>query len=302
MIARLQQLIAFSLLAAAIAVWYWLRHLGHPWLGVLAAMSILCGHAAVLAVEFVLMQQVNRRAPNPAPTPNLGQLSAAWLSEAWHAPLVFCWRQPFRSGHYPDHLPNRPDGPPQRGVLLVHGFVCNRGIWNPWLRRLQAQGRAFVAVNLAPPFAAIDAHVATLEAAIRRLEAATGCAPVVVAHSMGGLALRRWWIEPGNAMRLAHVITIGTPHHGTWLARFATTRNARQMQTGHPWLSGLLSAHPGAFEALSTCFYSNTDNIVFPASHASLPGADNRLLAGVPHVAMVDDPRPWDELQRHLRA
>jgi alpha-beta hydrolase superfamily lysophospholipase len=27
---------------------------------------------------------------------------------------------------------------------------------------------------------------------VRRLEAATGMAPVVVAHSMGGLATRRW--------------------------------------------------------------------------------------------------------------
>ena len=29
-----------------------------------------------------------------------------------------------------------------------------------------------------------------------------------------------------------------------------------------------------------TCWYSNSDNIVFPTSVASLPGADNRLAAG----------------------
>ena len=39
------------------------------------------------------------------------------------------------------------------------------------------------------------------------------------------------------------------------------------------------------------CWYANTDNIVFPASTATLPGADNRHMAGVPHVAMAFHPK-----------
>ena len=36
-----------------------------------------------------------------------------------------------------------------------------------------------------------------------------------------------------------------------------------------------------------TCWYSNTDNIVFPTSTAALPGADNRLVRGAAHVQMA---------------
>ena len=42
--------------------------------------------------------------------------------------------------------------------------------------------------------------------------------------------------------------------------------------------------------ALFTCWYSNCDNIVFPASTAALAGADNRFVDGLAHVQMAFDP------------
>jgi triacylglycerol esterase/lipase EstA (alpha/beta hydrolase family) len=216
------------------------------------------------------------------------------------APQVFCWRQPFFSHRWPDHLPPGVQG--RRGVLLVHGFVCNRGLWNPWLQRLHAQGVPFIAVNLEPVFGSIDDYIGILEQAVRRLEQATGEAPVIVAHSMGGLAVRRWWAEHGDEARVHHVLTIGTPHRGTWLARFAVTRNARQMQQISRWLQTLAAREPATRAERFTCFYSHCDNIVFPPATATLAGADNRHIAGVPHVHMADRHEPWAELQRWLAA
>jgi len=37
------------------------------------------------------------------------------------------------------------------------------------------------------------------------------------------------------------------------------------------------------------CWYSNCDNVVFPASTATLPGADNRFVPGLPHVGLAFD-------------
>jgi triacylglycerol lipase len=222
------------------------------------------------------------------------------------APLVFCWRQPFRSRRWPDLLP--PDAAGRRGVLLVHGFVCNRGVWNGWLERLTAQGTPFVAVNLEPVFGSIDDNLDVVDAAMQRLEQATGKAPLVVAHSMGGLVVRRWLAEHGGSARVQHVITLGTPHRGTWLARFATTRNARQMQQQSPWLLALWQREVTANTAGQTgfahysCYYSHCDNIVFPPASATLPGARNQHLQAVAHVHMVDRPEPWAELQARLAA
>lgn len=296
MLARLQQAITLGALALA-ALWAWACwRAGHPLWALAGALLIVGGYALVLALEFSLLRLAH--GSDPAPRATAAQLLQAWWAEVRAAPLVFCWRQPFASRRWPDRLPADAQG--RRGVLLVHGFICNRGLWNPWLRRLSEQGVPFVAVNLEPVFGSIDDYIAILEQAVQRLERATGLAPVVVAHSMGGLAVRRWWAEHGDDARVHHALTLGTPHRGTWLARFAMTRNARQMQQISSWLQTLAAREPAGRARQFTCYYSHCDNIVFPPSTATLPGADNRHLSGVPHVHMADRPEPWVELQHWL--
>jgi triacylglycerol esterase/lipase EstA (alpha/beta hydrolase family) len=127
---------------------------------------------------------------------------------------------------------------------------------------------------------------------------------------MGGLALRRWWVAHGQERnagqpRVQHAITIGTPHHGTWLARFAFTSNGRQMRCHSEWLQALHRMEQAGGEGppwagRMTCFYGHCDNIAFPASNATLAGADNRHLSAVAHVHMADRPEPFDALQALL--
>jgi triacylglycerol lipase len=297
MLARLQQGITLSalLLLALVLAWGWRS--GHFGWALLGALLIVGGHAVVLALEFVFLRAAHG-ADDPTPRATPAQLLRAWWGEVLAAPNVFCWRQPFRSRLWPDLLPDDAAG--RRGVVFIHGFVCNRGLWNPWLAKLHAQRVPWVAPNLEPVFGSIDDYIAGVEAAVRRVEAATGLPPVIVAHSMGGLALRRWWSEQGDDARVHHAITIGTPHRGTWLARFAMTRNARQMQQLSRWLKTLVAREPLGRAARFTCFYSHCDNIVFPPATATLDGADNRHLPGVAHVHMADSPEPWAELQRWL--
>lgn len=296
MLARLQQLITLGLLGLAI-VWFLLAwRSGHIGWASAGAAFIVFGYALVLGIEFMLLRWVH--GDDAALRATWAQLVRAWAGEVRSAPLVFCWRQPFRSQRWPDHLPAHAHG--RRAVLLVHGFVCNRGFWNAWLERLHALGQPCVAVNLEPVFGSIDEYVQIIDAAVSRIEQATGLAPVIVAHSMGGLALRRWWAATGNGARVHHAITIGTPHHGTWLARYAVSANGREMQQNSPWLQDLARSEPAGRGASFTCFYGHCDNIVFPPSTATLVGADNRHLPGVAHVHMASRPEPWDEALRRL--
>ena len=296
MLARLQQTLTLGALLLA-AMWAVLcvraGHLGWATAGV---VLILGGYAGVLGLEFMLLRFVHGDDPTPRAT--APQLWRAWWGEVLSAPLVFCWRQPFQDQRYPDHLPSHAKG--TRGVLFIHGFVCNRGVWNPWLKRLTAADIPFVAVTMEPPFGCIDDGIETIEDGMRRLEASTGLAPVLVCHSMGGLALRRWWAAHNDDARVHHAITIGTPHQGTWLARFALSTNARQMRQGSPWLAQLTKQEPAGRAQHFTCFYSHCDNIVFPPAAATLPGSDNRHLPGVAHVHMADHPAPWLALQAAL--
>ncbi len=297
MLARLQQAITLGGLLLALVWGHLWWHSGHEWVAVLGMAAIVGGHAVVLGLEFAFLRLAHGP-DDPTPRAHPAQLLRAWWREVLSAPQVFCWRQPFRSQRWPDQVLAGAHG--RRGVLLVHGFVCNRGLWNPWLQRLTEQGVPFVAVNLEPVFGSIDDYIALLEDAVRRLESATGLPPVVVAHSMGGLALRRWWAEHGDDSRVHHAVTIGSPHHGTWLARFAMTRNARQMQHISRWLQTLAAREPAGRAARFTCFYSHCDNIVFPPATATLPGARNCHLPAVPHVHMADRPEPWQALMQLL--
>ena len=97
--------------------------------------------------------------------------------------------------------------------------------------------------------------------------------------------------DSGAAQRVCGVVTIGTPHHGTWLAHFSHVTNGRQMQIGGDWLRTLEAREAGQARPPFVCWYSNADNIVFPATTATLPGADNRHLPGVPHVPWPFTPR-----------
>jgi len=262
----------------------------------LGLLLVLLPHASVLAIEFLLLARFSHS--HPALRPGPAQLMRAWLGEVWMGVLTFGWRQPWQPNAVPDHLPSAAQG--RRGIVLIHGFVCNRGLWTPWLRRLRANDLPFVAINLEPVFGDIDDYVPLIDAAVSRLQAATGVPPLVVAHSMGGLATRAWLNARQADARCAGVVTIGTPHHGTWLARFAMTANGRQMQQAGSWLQALAAVEPLTRYQRFTCFFGHCDNIVFPAATATLPGADNRHLAGTAHVDMVMRPEVWDEVMRRL--
>jgi triacylglycerol lipase len=212
------------------------------------------------------------------------------------APAVFAWRQPFRWASLPDDTEPVDDAVP--AVVFVHGFVCNRGLWLPWMRRLRSQGVPYVSVNLEPVFGDIDDYMPLMSDAVRRAQALTGRPPMLVCHSMGGLVARAWMAaEPGIPVH--KIVTIGSPHRGTWLGRFSRVANGRQMRQDGDWLSALQKREaqiaPQDTYANFVCWYSNADNIVFPASTATLPGADNRLVPGAAHVALAFHPRVMDE-------
>jgi triacylglycerol lipase len=264
---------------------------------VAVALSILCLHAPVMAVEFALLRWANRN--DPAPRAGALELLRAWFAEVLSAVVVFGWRQPWRSRRFEDDLGSHDPG--RRGVILVHGFVCNRGLWNPWLRRLHALGVPCIALDLEPAFGSIDRYPPLIEDAVRRMTETTGQPPLLVAHSMGGLAVRAWLRDFSGDRRIHGVVTIGSPHRGTWLARFGYSPNAREMQLDGRWMRALAAAEPPERHRRFTCFYSHCDNIVFPASTATLPGADNRHLRGTAHVHLVQHPAVFDAVLCRLR-
>jgi triacylglycerol lipase len=296
MLARMQQWVSVFWIGGTLAWLAAFASAGRPWTALVGALVIAGAHAWVLAVEFMVLPWINR--DDPAPKASARVLLRAWWAEVRVATRVFGWRQPWRSHAEPDHLPAAAKG--RRSVVFVHGFMCNRGFWNPWMARLRARGVPFVAVNLEPVLGSIERYADTIETAVRDATLATGLPPVIVAHSMGGLAVRAWLCGVDADDRVHSVITIGTPHGGTWLAGMGLAHNAREMRLGCEWVERLGQREAQDRRELFTCFYSHCDNIACPASTGTLAGADNRHVEGQAHVQLAFDERVFDALWRRL--
>ncbi|SIR53244.1 Triacylglycerol esterase/lipase EstA, alpha/beta hydrolase fold [Janthinobacterium sp. TND4EL3] len=260
------------------------------------AMALLLAAAMLLAVRALIVArnfQQSRRLGSPVPAQyQLGAMGAARLffGELRATLRSSSWDMLRPRLHAADNVAGQ--GLP---VLLVHGYVCNRGYWAQLSRQLARAGIAHDAVDLEPINADIEDFVPQVEQAVARLCARAGSDRVMlVAHSMGGLVARAWLRRHG-AQRVARIITLGTPHHGTALANLAAGANARQMSrvddAPSPWLAQLAASETPAARALITSIYSHHDNIVAPQASAQLPGARNIAFGGIGHVALASDAR-----------
>jgi len=298
----LAQLAAIAALAlAAMRAWNWplAAALGFG-IGMLLLLRIaITGNSFALAARY--------RAALPA-TQRLdwrGQQRLFW-SEFGATLYASSWSMPFRA--FRQYRAAEPAA--SLPVLLVHGYACNSGYWSGMSRALAHAGIPHQALDLEPVLGGIERYVPLLHREIEALCAASGQPRVVVlAHSMGGLAARAYLRRHGGA-RIARVITLGSPHHGTALAKFGIGANTRDMawhgQAGQgqasDWLRQLDADESAALRRRLVSIYSSHDNIVSPPTSAHLAGARNIELGGIGHVALAFDARVQALVIEEIRA
>jgi pimeloyl-ACP methyl ester carboxylesterase len=241
-----------------------------------------------------------------SPTPGEYRLGAGarlrmFLEEFSASMLQSSWTMPRASACTRIHPGS--NAPP---VLLLHGYGCNSGYWSQLVPRLDAAGISHASVDLEPLTGDIDGYAPLVERAVDALLAdARADKAVIVAHSMGGLVARAWMRACGTG-KVARVITLGTPHHGTCMAAFGLGRNAAQMRRASKepcecaWLRELADSEGAAVRALLTSIYSHHDNIIAPQTSSELPGARNLAFGGVGHVALGRNPRVLDAVMREI--
>ena len=298
MIARILRWLMLLQVLAVLAV-AWLAM--HAWGIASPAVALLLGLAMLLAARALVVARnfwQSRRVGSPVPPGyRLGAMGAAHLffGELRATLWASSWDMLRPRLHAADAVTGQ--GLP---VLLVHGYVCNGGYWTRLSRQLAQAGIVHKAIDLEPIDANIDGYVTQVEQALQVLCTLTGKPQaIIVAHSMGGLVARAWLRRHGAA-RVAKIITIGTPHHGTALASLAAGTNARQMSrigdAPSAWLARLAAGETPAARALITSLYSHHDNIVAPQASACLPGARNIAFGGIGHVALASDARVLRQL------
>jgi predicted alpha/beta hydrolase family esterase len=194
-----------------------------------------------------------------------------------------------------------PAGRPPRPVLLIHGILCNRGVWRAVEPRLHAAGLAPVrAVNLEPLFADIELQARRVAPELLALQQqCDGARVIIVAHSMGGLVARALLRNVGSGA-ISRIVTLGSPHHGTMFTRGLPWPATQQMNPESPWLGALNTAQEGNLTVPVISIYSLDDNLVAPACSAQLRGAQSREICGVGHFGLLNSRRALDALMAAL--
>ena len=177
-------------------------------------------------------------------------------------------------------------------VLLLHGVLCNSGVWYGFRKHLAARGIAPVyTLSYGPPLASIEVFAAQLARKIDYICRATGASRVaIVGHSMGGLVARAYLRRYG-AESVSSLITFGAPHHGSVHAFLFPGACLGQLRPGNEWLEELNRAEDVEPPIPTISIWSWHDSMVAPQTSGRLRGARNIELIGVGHNALLNDER-----------
>jgi len=264
----------------------------------LALFAIALGlRALAIAATFIIA------ARHASPVPPEHRLGLAGRLKLYFAELgayivIYTLYQPFDALFMgAEKIKPSPQG--RLPVLLLHGYVSNRGFMLPLRRYLDAHGVSAYSHNLEPVYAGMDSYADGVAQRVEEIRTAAGADKLVIlALSMGGLVARAY-VRKHGARHIAKLITLGTPHHGTLMARLGAGENGRQMEPGNAWLRQLNADAP-PLPLVSV--FSHQDNIVLPQESAVLAGAKIVPLSGMGHVTMPFSRRIREVALEEIRA
>ncbi|MFF3288171.1 esterase/lipase family protein [Streptomyces sp. NPDC003023] len=193
-------------------------------------------------------------------------------------------------------------------TVLLHGFVDNRSVFVLLRRALARQGPHHVeCLNYSPLTCDIRAAADLLGRHIEEICARTGRHQVdIVGHSLGGLIARYYVQRLGGDRRVRTLVTLGTPHRGTTVARLASAHPiVRQMRPDSSVIAELRLPAPGC-RTRFVSFWSDLDRIMVPVETARLDHPDllvqNVQVSGIGHLALPVHPAVADGIRDALES
>lgn len=254
----------------------------------------------------------------PLPVAMQRQLSAAVCSALRPATYLGFWREVLLAAvhgtTYPLGLlppPPQPSGPvdpaARRPVLLIHGWVHNHSAFLMMTRGLRRAGfgpvHTFTYQSLTADLEQVAHRLAPVVSGLVDSSGRDTC--VLIGHSMGGLIARQYVQELGGTPLVDTVVTMGTPHRGTYSAYWGIGRAAQQCRPGSAYLRHLdRTARASSTRWLA--YYSDLDFMITPAVSAKLthPALDatNVLVHDTGHLSLLMSRWLLDDLVRRLDA
>jgi len=181
-----------------------------------------------------------------------------------------------------------------RTVALVHGYWDQAASFWKLRDHLADLGHPTVGIELGWQLGELERYARRLERRLRDLITQEPDGIHVVAHSMGGIVLRMVLRDhPELRDAVHHVVTLGTPHHGTGAVEQIDVL-LPEMRALHP-ASPLLAELPFLSELLSpervTTAGGDFDLIVYPVTNTFDPDGNHVVVPEVGHAGLLTDAR-----------
>jgi triacylglycerol lipase len=181
-------------------------------------------------------------------------------------------------------------------IVMVHGYFHNRSGFFVMRRALRRVGFAHLYdLNLSAIRRDVASMADRLAERVDEVLAATGADRVhLIGHSLGGIVARYYVQLLGGADRVDTVVTLGTPHRGTYAAYAFPSRVAGQLRPGSRLLRRLNRSTQSS-SVRWVAFSSNLDAFTIPASSGRLevPGldAENVEIRDLGHMSLLVSPQ-----------
>lgn len=187
-----------------------------------------------------------------------------------------------------------------RAIVLIPGFLDTPRLFRRMVRALGAAGHRTAVFPLRPSTGArgMDELAADLGPFI---DGAFGDERVcLLGFSLGGIVARYWVQRLGGAARTDRLITVGTPHHGTVMARFLPLRGIRQLRPGSVFLRDLNADRRDLLACGVACIWSPVDVMIVPPSSGRLGIGEEKQLTIPIHAWLPRSRRVAREVLRLL--
>lgn len=188
-------------------------------------------------------------------------------------------------------------------TVLVPGFSDDTGVLQGLVRFLHRQGLVACALSPQPS----DGTLAIDKLAHQLAEAIAQRLPVdaplnLVGFSMGGLICRSFVQQFGGLARTERLITIATPHQGTWTAYTYNRPACIQMRPGSRFLADLNRDLTALQTIQFTSIWTPFDLTILPATSSCLPVGEMAPVLSPFHATLLLDPRVLAIVARQLLA
>jgi triacylglycerol lipase len=184
----------------------------------------------------------------------------------------------------------------QRTIVLVHGYLANRGPLLPLAAYLRARGHKQILAYEYSGAAGIEQAAIGLRNFLRAH--VRGGRIDLVCHSLGGLVARVYLQELGGARRVDHCVTLGTPHRGTYNAYWVTSRVGRELRPDSALLARLEASRGAAEGVRFASIVAGSDNIIIPRVFSSTDTVVH--LPGLGHMGLLFSPTAFRAVAERL--